>query len=151
MLGAPQSVLICGWADGKWMVDLLRALVRPLGADTQSFEFLSVARGACVRAALTGHAPRATRLCCLCWHLRLCTRKHCGLACQATGLLSRADGRVAPVALHAAAPALWRRWLAFQCCKLALLTGAKHACRPAEGCWWRARMWSCRGAAKSSS
>ena len=29
MLGAPQSVLICGWADVKWMVDLLRALVRP--------------------------------------------------------------------------------------------------------------------------
>lgn len=29
MPGAPQSVLICGWADGKWMVDLLRALVRP--------------------------------------------------------------------------------------------------------------------------
>ena len=25
-----QSVLICGWADGKWMVDLLRALVLPL-------------------------------------------------------------------------------------------------------------------------
>lgn len=24
-----QSVLICGWADGKWMVDLLRALVLP--------------------------------------------------------------------------------------------------------------------------
>ena len=25
-MGPLQSVLICGWADSKWMVDLLRAL-----------------------------------------------------------------------------------------------------------------------------
>ena len=75
MVGAPQSVLICGWADGKWMVDLLRALVRPyLGRSKRNTPFRSyaivrwsytVACWVALTHALIGHALGITCLCCL--------------------------------------------------------------------------------------
>jgi len=55
----PVSVLICGWADGKWMVDLLRSLVRPR-APARGLRAGRRPRPAAPRRGLrgTGHAPQ---------------------------------------------------------------------------------------------